>query len=192
MELTKEEARTLGKEQRSELDDFMVKTMSEQILVNAASIIPPGATVHVFLPITHHKEVDTMPFIEQHRRGDQFRLVSSRSNFADFSMVHLLLSADTTFEKNPYGIPEPVSGAEVAPEVMDVVMVPLLTADKQGYRVGYGKGFYDRFLKDCRPDCRRIGLSYASPIDRIIDVDEHDVPVTHLATPERIVEICQD
>lgn len=189
MELTKEDARTLGKEQRSELDDLMVKTMSERILANAVSIIPPGATIHIFLPITHHKEVDTMPFIEQHRGGNKFRLVSSRSNFSDFSMAHLLLTADSTFENNPYGIPEPVSGEEVAPDALDVVLVPLLTADKQGYRVGYGKGFYDRFLKECRPDCMFIGLSYAAPIDRIIDIDDHDVPVKVLATPEGLVEI---
>ena len=73
----------------------------------------------------------------------------------------------------------------MAPSEIDVVLVPLLCSDGQGYRVGYGKGFYDRFLVKCRPDCRKIGLSYFPPVDRIEDVTESDVKMDEVVLGRR-------
>ena len=66
-----------------------------------------------------------------------------------------------------------------------MVLVPLLAFDSKGYRVGYGKGFYDRFLKQCRNDCVKIGLSYFEPIDAINDAGEFDVPLDFCITPQK-------
>jgi len=66
------------------------------------------------------------------------------------------------------------------------VLVPLLSFDKKGFRVGYGKGFYDRFLMQCKSDCIKIGLSYFDPIDVIDDADEFDVPLDFCITPQKV------
>lgn len=91
--------------------------------------------------------------------------------------------ADTAFTENEMGIDEPVDGIMIEPTAIDMIFVPLLICDLSGYRVGYGKGFYDRFLKLCRKDVVTIGFSYFEPIQKISDVYEGDVPLNYLVTP---------
>lgn len=89
---------------------------------------------------------------------------------------------------NRFNIPEPTGDGIVSPEEIDLVFVPLLAFDMHGYRVGYGKGYYDRFLVQCRKDLIKAGFSYFEPIDRIDDIGEFDVPLTLCITPSRIYE----
>lgn len=89
---------------------------------------------------------------------------------------------------NRWGIPEPVQGRELPPEVFDIVLVPLLAFDRGGHRVGYGKGYYDRFLVRCRTDCIKAGLSFLDPVDVIEDVDGNDVRLDLCITPFRVYE----
>jgi 5-formyltetrahydrofolate cyclo-ligase len=63
------------------------------------------------------------------------------------------------------------------------VVVPLLSFDKRGHRVGYGKGFYDRFLSECSRDCIKIGLSFFAPVEVIDDVNRHDVTLDLFVMP---------
>lgn len=67
-----------------------------------------------------------------------------------------------------------------------MVLVPLLCIDREGYRVGYGKGFYDKFLARCRPDCKTVGLNYFPPVERIDDVAEHDIRLDHAVNPDEV------
>jgi 5-formyltetrahydrofolate cyclo-ligase len=61
-----------------------------------------------------------------------------------------------------------------------------LCFDLRGFRVGYGKGFYDRFLKKCRADCKKIGLSFFEPVKEISDIEEFDVALNFAVTPQEI------
>jgi 5-formyltetrahydrofolate cyclo-ligase len=88
-------------------------------------------------------------------------------------------------EKNGWGISEPKQGVPTPSEKIDLVIVPLLAFDKQGHRVGYGKGFYDRFLKECRPDCQKVGLSMFDPENQSIETNEHDVLLSLCITPTK-------
>ena len=69
---------------------------------------------------------------------------------------------------------------------INMIFVPLLSFDKNGYRVGYGKGFYDRYLSQCRGDCLKIGFSYFEPLDAIDDTNEFDVPLNLCVTPTTV------
>ena len=91
-------------------------------------------------------------FILQILAGKDKEVVISKSDFETRKMTHFLLTDNTRIKKNKYNIPEPVDGIEVPTAKIDVVFVPLLAFDKQGHRVGYGKGFYDIFLSECKPD----------------------------------------
>ena len=77
-------------------------------------------------------------------------------------LQHYILEEDTLLQCNAYGIPEPVTGKLLNPQKIDVVFVPLLAFDTTGQRVGYGKGYYDRFLKSCKPTVVSVGLSFLS------------------------------
>jgi 5-formyltetrahydrofolate cyclo-ligase len=103
-------------------------------------------------------------------------------------MIAVLVNDDTVFEQNEYGIDEPADGVDVEPSAIDMIIVPLLCFDKNGYRVGYGKGYYDRFLKHCRPGCIKVGFSYFDPVELIEDTNEHDVKLDYCVTHERIYE----
>ena len=98
---------------------------------------------------------------------------------------HYLLTDNTKLKKSKWNIPEPIDGIEILPEKLDVVFVPLLAFDEMGNRVGYGKGFYDNFLADCRPETLKVGISLFAPIKKITDVFETDVPLDYCVTPEQ-------
>ena len=142
---------------------------------------------HLFLTIEEQKEINT-EYILQILAGKDKEIVISKCDFATLGMTHFLLTDATKIKKNRYNIPEPIDGLEVPNAKIDVVFVPLLAYDKQGNRVGYGKGFYDKFLSKCKPETIKIGLSFFPPEEKIEDVSESDVKLDFCVTPEGIIE----
>ncbi len=140
---------------------------------------------HLFLTIEEQKEINT-EYILQILAGKDKEIVISKCEFATVGMTHFLLTDNTKIKKNSYNVPEPVDGLEVPDAKIDVVFVPLLAYDKQGNRVGYGKGFYDNFLSKCKPETIKIGLSFFPPEEKIEDVSESDVKLDFCVTPEEI------
>lgn len=140
---------------------------------------------HIFLPITEKKEVNT-EFILHLLSGKDKEIIVSKSDFETRKMTHFLLTDNTKIRKNAYNIPEPVDGIEVPSNKIDVVFVPLLAFDKKGHRVGYGKGFYDMLLSECKPDVIKIGLSFFETEEVIEDVFENDVLLNFCVTPDAI------
>lgn len=104
------------------------------------------------------------------------------------SMEAYQVTEDGLFAKNKFNILEPVTGEMISPESIDAAFVPLVAFDRRGYRVGYGKGYYDRYLKRCRADLIKIGFSFFDPIDQIKDINDFDVPLDLCITPSRIYE----
>jgi 5-formyltetrahydrofolate cyclo-ligase len=100
------------------------------------------------------------------------------------------LTPSTLLVANHWGIPEPRAalGAEVLPAQLDAVLVPLLACDQRGHRVGYGGGFYDRFLAQCRPGTQFIGLSLLEeePLAEIADVLPTDIALHACLTPDGV------
>ncbi|QOG03391.1 5-formyltetrahydrofolate cyclo-ligase [Flavobacterium sp. MDT1-60] len=137
---------------------------------------------HVFLPIEEQKEVNT-EYILHLLSGKDKEIVISKSDFETRKMSHFLLTDNTKIKKNEYNIPEPINGLPVPSETIEVVFVPLLAFDVFGNRIGYGKGFYDKFLVECKPETIKIGLSFFEAVNRIDDVFESDVKLDYCVTP---------
>jgi len=137
---------------------------------------------HVFLTIEALHEIDTQPLLHI-LSGKDKKTVVSKSDFKTGSMRHFLLEDGVKLVKNNYGIPEPENGIEIDAAKIDVVFVPLLAFDKSGNRVGYGKGFYDRFLAQCRPDAITVGLSFFEAVEPWEDVFESDIRLDYCLTP---------
>ncbi|MDO1502378.1 5-formyltetrahydrofolate cyclo-ligase [Winogradskyella maritima] len=140
---------------------------------------------HVFLTIETQKEVNT-DYLLNILAGKDKNIVISKSNFEDFSLSHYLLTDNAKLELNAYNIPEPVNGIPIEAQQLNVVFVPLLAFDKSGNRVGYGKGFYDRFLANCKPETLKIGLSFFEAEDQLIEASEDDVGLDFCMTPESV------
>ena len=176
------------KELRKSLSEVEIEDKSLAI-ANAVLTLPiwDNTYFHVFLPITEHKEVNT-EFILHLLAGKDKEIVVSKSDFQTRKMTHFLLTDNTKIKKNAYNIPEPVNGLEVPANKIEVVFVPLLAFDKKGHRVGYGKGFYDQFLSECKPEAIKIGLSFFEAENLIEDVYDNDVQLDYCVTPNTVYE----
>ena len=140
---------------------------------------------HLFMTIETQKEIQT-EYILQILFGKDKEVVLSKSDFELGTLSHFLLTENTQLRRNAYDIPEPVDGIEVPESKLDVVFIPLLAFDTKGNRVGYGKGFYDRFLAKCRPETLKIGVSLFEAVPEITDASAEDIRLDYCVTPERV------
>jgi 5-formyltetrahydrofolate cyclo-ligase len=102
------------------------------------------------------------------------------------AMEAIKWNKDMPVSTNVWGIKEPLSNDYILPENIDVIVVPLLCFDKAGHRVGFGKGYYDRFLNRCSKKVKTIGLSYFEPVEKITDVEFTDVALDVVITPKKV------
>jgi len=140
---------------------------------------------HIFLPIEKQLEVDTQ-YLLSVLQGMDKNIVVSKSDFVSYKMTNYLLTDSTRIALNGYGIPEPVGGIEIPHEKIEVVFVPLLAYDTKGNRVGYGKGFYDRFLVKCSKEVVRIGLSFFEPETNILPTKYTDISMNYCISSKKI------
>jgi 5-formyltetrahydrofolate cyclo-ligase len=178
-------------QKRLGMTDSELLRLDDLLLIQFQQWVVPDfvQTVLSYWPIGHHGEVNSLLFTDfMAFRNPGLILAYPVSNFGDHTMQAVGVHEDTRYVQNPYGIAEPSEGPEISAASIDLVIVPLLTFDNSGYRLGYGKGFYDRYLTRCRTDIIKLGLSYFAPVPEIPDKHEFDIPLTVCVTPERIYE----
>lgn len=184
--MTKKELRTKYKTLRAAFSVEEIEDLSLEIANRLLQLpIWDKTYYHLFLTMEEQKEVHT-DFILQVLQGRDKEVIISRSDFEKIRMVHYLLTDNTRLVKSAYGIPEPVDGIEVPSNKIDVVFVPLLAFDTKGHRVGYGKGFYDRFLNECKEDVVTVGLSFFEAEEALIEAAETDIPLDYCVTPLKV------
>jgi 5-formyltetrahydrofolate cyclo-ligase len=149
--------------------------------------LPYLSTVLSFYPIEENKEINTFIITDYLKfKNPGLQVAYPRTDIFNKSMCAVISSEETSFHLNVYNILEPVEGEIVSPSEIDLVLIPLLAFDLQGHRVGYGKGFYDRFLQQCSDTCIKTGLCYFEPISAIEDAHEFDVPLNFCITPQQV------
>jgi len=184
--MTKSEIRASYLDKRRSLSGAMVQEMSRKIADRFFTSFDLDAvtTFHCFVSIAKFNEVDTSSiFSTIWKQFPAVRTAAPRIVPARGVMRNLLYTANSELLENPWGIREPASGDAVEPIEIDMVLVPGLAFDQHGHRVGYGRGYYDRFLNNCRADCIKIGLSFFDPVDEIRDVHAGDVRLDFCITP---------
>ena len=143
--------------------------------------------VNCFVTLEKSNELDTSQIFKRFwLEFPETVTCAPRVCFAANQLENVRCSAETRFAFNKWQILEPENGELVAPKKLDAVLVPLIAFDKCGFRVGYGKGFYDKFLKTCRADCAKIGLSFFPPVEKVVDAADFDVPLDWCVTPEAV------
>lgn len=143
--------------------------------------IQPGQTIHCYLPIARFNEANTFYLIKM-LLEQGYTVYSSVTHMENNTLSHFSLHANIRLQNDEWGIPFPVDTPLFETVDPDVIIVPLLCCDQYGNRVGYGKGYYDRFLSSC-PKALKIGFSFFDPVDSIEDAAQHDVPINVLITP---------
>ena len=144
--------------------------------------------IHIFLPIIKHNEINTWLIVRRlQQKSPKIVILIPKIIPENFELETFTLDEKKLIE-NRWGILEP-SGEnqdKIEPEKIDLVIIPLLIFDKNGNRVGYGKGFYDRFLQQCNPKTLKIGMCLEEPIEMIEDVNEFDIKMDFCITPIKI------
>ncbi len=176
--MNKDELRKIFLTKRLTLTDSEHRELSRKIteLFFLSFDLSQIKIIHIFLPIHSKREPDTWLIIDRIRKEfPHIRLVIPKVKGEE--MQNLFFEGNHQLENTKWGMTEPKEGEPVNPLEIDLVLVPLLAFDKYGHRVGFGKGYYDKFLSTCKPTCRKIGISFfeeviiedVNPLDRALD-----------------------
>lgn len=183
--MTKKELRAKYIQLRQELSQTSIDNLSLQLGAILSSALPKKVgTLHIYLPIENKKEINTWKILDLLREHHPNLDIVVPSMNKDLSMESLLLKKDATIELTNYDIPEPQEKITIDHQAIDCIILPLLCFDEQGFRVGYGKGVYDRFLSQLDAKVLKIGLSLFEPIASINDVNEFDQKMDLCITPK--------
>lgn len=172
--------KALTHSQQLKLDDLLLIQFQRLAFENIQYLMS-------YWPLELHHEPNTHLFTKYLQyMWPAIQIAYPKSDFTQHRMEATLTDEDTDFQVNNWQIMEPVNGIVLAPEKLDLVFVPMVICDSTGHRVGYGKGFYDRFLARCRPDVLKVGWSYFPPVESITGVHEFDLPLDYCITPDQI------
>lgn len=188
--MTKKELRNIYKQKRLSVEHSNKLRLDDLMLIQFQQLnFQSIHSVMSYWPITNFNEPNTHIFTRYLKHMlPGLQIAYPVTNFNNHSMQAHLTHDDTVFVTNQYGLTEPKTGVVIQPFDIDLVFVPLIAFDEKGYRVGYGKGFYDRFLINCHQETLAIGFSYFEAVDRIDDTNQFDVPLDYCITPDNIYE----
>lgn len=188
MEFSKKTLRQTYLNKRKQLSEAEQSKLNDLLLIQLQKLeLPFAQTVFNYVPMEHKAEPNTYLF--SHYLSfilPELILAYPVTDISQSSMEAYAVHEDTKFERRQFGLIEPVSTELVPPEEIDIIIVPLLAADQSGYRVGYGKGIYDRYISRCREDVFKIGFSFFPPVEQISDININDIPLNVLVSPEKI------
>lgn len=194
--MRKDEARTHFKGLKKGLKSEEIEKTSKRIhdLLFSRLMMHRYSPIHLYIPIKRNNEADSHLIVNTLRRDFAPDIYISKS-LENGELLHVKFEATTKLETSRWGIDEPVDltdslsseGFFEKYKTEDIlIFVPLLAFDKKGNRVGYGKGYYDRFLQYATKDTTIVGLSLFEPIDFIEDADSFDIKMHYCITPERV------
>ena len=172
---------------RQELSSLQFQEASSQLIQNIIELIKKNhpECIHCFLPIQSKDEINTAMII-QYCWENNIKVVVPVSNFDDGTLKTAEFKPYTKTKLTKHNIPEPIDPVWTNNDAIDLVITPLLAFDLKGYRVGYGKGFYDRFFASLPKETQKVGISLFGPCEAIENINEHDIPLTHCVTPNKI------
>ena len=184
---TKTELRQEYRQLRKQLSGAEVNDLSQKIAKQVGNWLDGQESLmqfHLFFPIAKFNEVNTF-YLQQLLEQRGKTLYTSQVNREEDRLDTLLLPSEAAFFLDEWGIPVPQESLRVPTTKIQVVFVPLLAYDSSGHRLGFGKGFYDKFLSSLEQSVIKVGLSFF-PAEEAIPTEPHDVPLNYCITPDRI------
>ena len=174
------------KKQRSLLDINQVQGLSKRIFENLLELnIWDKSFYHLYLSNQINNEVETDEIVNllfmKNKRVFVPKMLGK-------DLLNIEIDNNTKYSLNQLGIREPISSNQKDASLLEVIFVPLLIFDKLGHRVGYGGGYYDKFLGNIKDDVLKIGLSLFEPIDKIQDIERHDIRLDYSITPKKVYD----
>lgn len=144
---------------------------------------------NIFVYISFRSEVDTKLLIIKMLRDGKNIFVPKISNNTN-DMEAIRITSLNELEENRFGTLEPVTyNNAVDPKIIDVILIPGIAFDCEGTRIGFGKGYYDKYIKRARKDVKKVGLAYDLQIVDKINKDDHDESVDYIITEEKVIKV---
>jgi 5-formyltetrahydrofolate cyclo-ligase len=183
---TKKEFREHALALRSALSAYEHKKLSRAVLRNLFLLeeFQHAKMLHTYVS-SKSNEVDTLELIVECLAQGKMVVVPI-SNMKTKEMKHSLLHSINDLQQGAYGLLEPSYLNTVAIAAIDTVIVPIVACDEKGNRIGFGGGFYDRFLKDVT--CCKIGLAFEFQIFPNIIHENHDTRLDYIVSEHRIIK----
>ena len=171
--MDKKELRRSIRERKRAMTEEEIASRSEKLgrLFSQSEAYKNAKTIYGYLP--YNQEVRTVPMLEQALRDG--KRVAVPKVYGD-EMKFLYLDDLTKVSKGYAGIPEPIADEPVADDKTALVLMPGLAFDPAGHRIGYGGGFYDKFLA-AEPNHPTLALCYEFQMLPELHTEEHDIPV---------------
>lgn len=171
--MDKKELRRSIRERKRAMTEEEIVSRSEKlgVLFAQSEAYKNAKTIYGYLP--YNQEVRTVPMLEQALKDG--KKVAVPKVYGD-EMKFLYLDDLTKVSTGYAGIPEPIADGPVADDETALVLMPGLAFDPQGHRIGYGGGFYDKFLA-AEPNHPTLALCYEFQLLPELDTEEHDIPV---------------
>ena len=171
--MDKKELRRTIRERKRAMTEEEIVSRSEKlgVLFSQSEAYKAAKTIYGYLP--YNQEVRTVPMLEQALKDG--KRVAVPKVYGD-EMKFLYLDDLTKVSKGYAGIPEPIADGPVADDETALVLMPGLAFDPQGHRIGYGGGFYDKFLA-AEPNHPTLALCYEFQMLPELHTEEHDIPV---------------
>lgn len=182
--MSKEKQRKIARNIRNAMTELEVDKRSQLLCNNLLTIdrLLQADVVMGYLPFQN--EVDILPLM--HKLEEMGKTVAVSITEPD-RIYPVVYHAQSQLEKDRFGVRYPVDKTAIDSKTIDVCLVPGVAFSKTGKRLGFGKGYYDRFLKEL--PCLRIGISYERQLIEDLATDEHDEMMHLIVTPDRVIQI---
>ncbi len=183
--MNKDELRKQYSQKRKELTPEEISAYSDAIFHQLSKInIWESNNYMTYYPIENKNEVNTQELIsELWKQKKKVFLPKIEGE----EMVAISYTPNSILEKNNLNIEEPLNGTLIEPNKIEVFFIPMLICDQYGNRVGYGKGYYDKYLHRASTQALKIGLNFFPPIQEKIENATHDIPLDYCVTPNEVL-----
>ena len=178
-------------EKRNSLPKEEIREKSIKIKNNLFSLKEFNVAKNIMLYVSFNTEADTQKIIKELLNKKEKTIVVPYVTKGDFKLHLSELKSFNELKPKTFGILEPreMYIREFNPDKLDLVIVPGIAFDKKGHRIGYGYGYYDRFLKTIKKKAVKIGLAFDFQLIESIPEEEHDVPMNIVVTDKEILRI---
>jgi len=181
---TKRELREQGRIRRANLASSLRISQSRSICRKVTGLLNGTSPVMVYA--SKPPEVDTAPLIRDLIARNR-RVIVPIIETATRGLRLSYLDDLSILVPSTFSVPEPIGNEVPAdPGDLTITIIPLLAFDRSGHRLGYGAGYYDRFLS-CNPDIEKVGVAFSCQEVDTIPADEYDVPLDAVVTDEEII-----
>jgi 5-formyltetrahydrofolate cyclo-ligase len=190
--MLKADLRNIYKAKRKALTTAIVNTYTNAIKESLATYLDSlyeKVTLGTYAPINKHNEIDALTICTQQNTNLIKKIGLPKILNEENQMDFFEYTSQDQLQENDWNILEPTSLQKINPKEIDIILVPLLCFDTLGHRVGYGKGYYDKYLKQLPVNTPKIGLCLFEALeDKISDTHTNDVPLSHCITPSKFYE----